>query len=80
MLSKPTFIVSILLIVASIGLFYFLNIPNFEEISTQAKEIEDIWNSLLVHDVCDLKFKGQDILELTNLRKNLLRTVLFLLS
>lgn len=35
----------------------------------QAKEIEDIWNSLLVHDVCDLKFKGQDILELTNLRK-----------
>ena len=35
----------------------------------QSALIESIWNSLIVKDVCDLKFKGQDILELTNLRK-----------
>jgi len=35
----------------------------------QSIDINAIWNSLLVKDVCDLKFKGQDILELTNLRK-----------
>jgi len=35
----------------------------------QSIDIKNIWNSLIVKDVCDLKFKGQDILELTNLRK-----------
>lgn len=35
----------------------------------QSVEINAIWDSLIVKDVCDLKFKGQDILELTNLRK-----------
>ena len=35
----------------------------------QSIDIQGIWDSLLVKDVCDLKFKGQDILQLTNLRK-----------
>jgi len=46
MLSRPTLIISILLIACSIGLFYFLAIPNFEEISIQGKEIEKLEKQL----------------------------------
>jgi Tfp pilus assembly protein PilO len=46
MLSKPTLIISVLLLAASVGLFYFLMIPNFEEIETQNGEIEELEISL----------------------------------
>jgi len=35
----------------------------------QEKLIRTIHNELPIHDVCDLKFKGQDIIWLTELRK-----------
>ena len=35
----------------------------------QSTLINDIGDNLVVRDVCDLKFKGQDILELTTLKK-----------
>lgn len=37
--------------------------------NSQEDEIRSIYNNLEVKDVCDLKFKGQDILQLTTLRK-----------
>lgn len=46
MLSKPTFIVSILLFACSVGLFYFLIIPNIEEINIQKGEIADLEEKL----------------------------------
>lgn len=35
----------------------------------QEVEIQTMWNEMPVKDVCDLAFKGQDILELTSLKK-----------